>query len=46
MIAISILALLFALYAAWASEQNTKAIHAVMKIIDEYEKMILEVLKK
>ena len=46
MIIAIIFALLLALYAAWASEQNTKAIHAVMKIIDEYEKMILEVLKK
>lgn len=35
-----------AFYGAWASWQNTQAIKAVMKIIEKYEQMFIDVLKK
>ena len=44
--AISITALILAAYSLWVSWQNHEAIKAIMKIIDEYEKMFIEVLKK
>lgn len=39
------LALLLSVLALWGVFENTQAIKAIMKVIEDYEKMFLEVLK-
>lgn len=39
------LALLLSVLALWGVFENTQSIKAIMKVIEEYEKMFLEVLK-
>lgn len=43
---VAITALVLSVYSLWVSWQNKGAIKAIMRIIEEYEKMIIEVLKK
>jgi len=38
--------ILLGLYAIWASRQNTKAIAAIMHVIEEYEQILMTFIKK
>lgn len=38
--------ILLGLYAIWASRQNTKAIAAIMHVIEEYERMLMTFINK